>query len=59
MQSANTEYTILRIYKYKDIQFDKVEGISNKVISKRIYVTLDYLVLSRIFIENGNQKHHK
>lgn len=59
MQSANTEYTILRIYMYKDIQFDKDEGISNKVISKRIYVTLDYLVLSRIFIENGNQKHHK
>lgn len=59
MQSTNTEYTILRIYKYKDIQFDKDEGISNKVISKRIYVTLDYLVLSRIFIENGNQKHHK
>lgn len=57
---ASTQNTQFDVYINREIlNLMKTKKSSNKVISKRIYVILDNLVLSRVFVENSNQKHDK
>ncbi len=57
---ASTQNTQFDVYINTEIlNLMKTKKSSNKVISKRIYVILDNLVLSRVFVENSNQKHDK